>query len=301
MQMIQAATAIANDGKMMKPYVVEKTVNPNTGEVSKTKPEVSGQPISSESAENVKDILETVITEEKGTGNKYYQLDGYSVAGKTGTAQIASSSGGYMQGRENYIFSFLGMAPKEDPKLVMYVVVDKPKLKLDENGAEPVSKIFKPVMKSSLQYLNIEPEKQKEAVITDLPDLTKMDREKGSVYLKERGLEPAFIGLGKKIIAQSPNEGETVIEGEKVILRTEGKITIPNMTGWSKRDVLKVAQLAELKINMVGNGYAVKQNLKPKSAIKPGDHLVVNFETQKEILNRKKKKKTEPEESPPLN
>lgn len=82
MQMIQAASAIANDGKMMKPYVVDKIVDPATGDVTETKPEVSGQPLSPKSAKEVRDILETVITSDNGTGNQFYQLDGYSVAGK---------------------------------------------------------------------------------------------------------------------------------------------------------------------------------------------------------------------------
>ncbi|GIN19032.1 penicillin-binding protein [Siminovitchia fordii] len=300
MQMIQAASAIANDGKMMKPYVVDKIVDPATGEVTETKPEMSGQPLSSKSAKEVRDILETVITSDNGTGNQFYQLDGYSVAGKTGTAQIPAQGGGYLQGRENYIFSFLGMAPKENPKLLMYVVVERPKLDLDQNGALPVSEIFKPVMKSSLQYLNIEPEKKEEAVITKLPDLTDKSPQKSSELLKEKGLVPVLIGSGEKVLSQSPKHGDTVIEGEKVIIKTDGKLSIPDMAGWSKRDVLKVAKLAELKVNMVGTGYLTKQNIKPKSQVSAGDHLVVNFEPQEEILDKKKSKNDKSNAEAPL-
>lgn len=301
MQMIQAASAIANDGKMMKPYVVDKIVDPANGEVTETKPEVSGQPLSSKNAKEVRDILETVITSKIGTGNQYYKLDGYSVAGKTGTAQIAAPGGGYLQGRENYIFSFLGMAPKDDPKLIMFVSVEKPKLDLDENGAMPVAEIFKPVMKSSLQYLNIEPEKKKKAEITEIPDLAEMNVQEASQYLSERGLEPVLIGSGGKVLSHSPKKGETVIEGERVIIKTDGKISIPDMMGWSKRDVLKVAKLAELKVNMVGNGYLTKQNIKPKSNVSPGEQLVVNFATQTEILEKNKSKKDNTDEEAPLN
>ncbi|RST75400.1 penicillin-binding protein [Siminovitchia acidinfaciens] len=300
MQMIQAASAIANDGKMMKPYVVKKITDPASGEVTETKPEVSGQPLSPKSAKKVRDILETVITSDIGTGNQFYQLDGYSVAGKTGTAQIAAPGGGYLQGRENYIFSFLGMAPKDDPKLLMYVVVEKPKLELDENGAMPVSEIFKPVMKSSLQYLNIEPEEQKDAVITEIPDLTEMSVQKATQYLTDRGLKPILLGSGKQIVSYSPTQGEKLIEGEKVIIRTDGNLSVPNMKGWSKRDVLKVAKLAELKINMVGSGYVMKQNIKPKSRVSAGDQLVVNFAPQTEIIEKNKAKKTKSDEEPPL-
>ncbi|MFD1705793.1 penicillin-binding protein [Siminovitchia sediminis] len=301
MQMIQAATAIANDGKMMQPYVVDKIIDPASGEVTKTKPQVSGQPISPDTAIKVRDILETVITSEHGTGRQFYQLDGYSVAGKTGTAQIASPGGGYLTGRENHIFSFLGMAPKEDPELLMYVVVEKPKLEMDENGALPVSEIFKPVMQSSLQYLNIEPQKMEETRVTELPDLTKMTVQEAKDYLKEKGLSPVVIGNGDKVTDQSPKRKETVMEGEKVVIRTNGKLSMPNVTGWSKRDVLKVANLAELQINMVGTGYATKQNIKPNAPITPGEQLVVNFATQTEILEQQKAKKEVTDTEAPLN
>ncbi len=300
MQMIQAASAIANDGKMMKPYVVDKIVDTTTGDITETKPEVSGKPLSPKSAKEVRDILETVITAENGTGNQFYQLDGYSVAGKTGTAQIAAPNGGYLQGRGNYIFSFLGMAPKDDPKLVMYVVVEKPKLKQDENGALPVSEIFKPVMKSSLQYLNIEPEKKEETVITELPKLTDMNVQEATELLKKKDLKPVLIGNGKQILSHSPKQGDRVIKGEKVVIQTDGDLSIPDLTGWSKRDVLKVAKLAELKINMVGDGYLIKQNIKPNSKVSAGDHLVANFATQAEMIENKKSEKEKSQEEAPL-
>ena len=88
-QQIQGASAIANDGKMMRPYVIKSVSNQDTGKVLKsTKPKVAGTPISAEAAKQVREYLGTVITAEHGTGQKY-ALDGYEVAGKTGTAQIA--------------------------------------------------------------------------------------------------------------------------------------------------------------------------------------------------------------------
>ncbi|KDE48456.1 hypothetical protein DI43_04270 [Geobacillus sp. CAMR12739] len=103
-QQIQAATAIANDGKMMKPYVIEKVVDPDSGKVVLDHgPTVVGEPITAETARKVRAILETVVTSEHGTGRPY-QINGYRVAGKTGTAQIPSASGGYLTGRENYSF-----------------------------------------------------------------------------------------------------------------------------------------------------------------------------------------------------
>src|SRR5699024_11669484 len=158
-QQMKAASAIANDGKMVKPYVISKKVDSATGETIKEKsPEVTSKPISKETSDQVMDLLGTVVSSENGTG-KDYKLDDYSVAGKTGTAQI-TEDGKYLTGHGNYTYSFLGMAPREDPQLMMYVSVKQPDLEATENGSAPVSFIFKNVMENSLHYLNIEPDKE---------------------------------------------------------------------------------------------------------------------------------------------
>lgn len=304
MQMVQAMTAIANDGRMMKPYVVEKIENPNDGTSKETKPEIVGQPISKETAKEVSSILETVLTSEHGTGGRY-KIAGYKVAGKTGTAQIPDPKGGYLTGYDDYVFSFLGMAPADDPKLIMYVVVDQPNLKEDENGnlengSVPVSMIFNPVMKSSLEYLNIQPEEIPDTNIANLPDFSKMKKDDAIEYIKEKSLVPIIIGDGDKIIDQLPNSGASLIEGEKIFIKTDGNLTLPNMTGWSKRDVLYAAQLANVNVNVVGDGFASKQNIKPDSPVNEGDHLVVNFETPRQKIDREKSAKNKEDDDKPL-
>lgn len=283
LQMVQAMTAIGNDGKMMKPYVVEKIVDANGEKVKQTKPKVVGEPISSETAKEVREILETVITAPKGTGHLYH-IDGYEVAGKTGTSQLSSPTGGYLTGRNNYLFSFIGLAPVDDPQLIVYVAVEKPQLGQADVGGVPVSMIFNPVMKNSLQYLNIEPEKNDESKIIQLADLSDMTVKEAEKYLKDNRLVPIKLGKGTKVVGQTPRKAMSLIEGEKVVIKTDGELTIPNMIGWSKRDVLKVATLSGLKVNMVGDGYVVKQNVKPNSPVNEGDLLVVNFATPKELL-----------------
>lgn len=288
MQMIQAMTAIANDGKMMKPYIVDKVVDLDDKSTKKTKPKVVSNPISKQTATEVRDVLETVVTGEHGTG-KMYRIDGYSVAGKTGTAQIPNpDGGGYLKGNNNYIFSFLGMAPKDDPKLIMYVAVDRPQLEAGEKGSTPVSMIFNPVMKSSLQYLNIEPEKIEEAKISKVPDLTGHSLDEAVKKIENAGFKPAIVGNGKEVQKQLPEKGTVLVEGEQIVLKTDGQLTVPDMIGWSKRDVLKVAKIADLPLNMVGNGYVETQNLKPHTPLHNKEPLVVNF-IDPEALNAKQK------------
>ncbi len=160
---MQAATAVANNGKMLKPYIIKEIKDAESGEtISKGVSEVVGQPISSETAKKTLKILETVVTSKVGTGYNRYNLDGYTVAGKTGTAQIPDpETGRYLTGRENYVFSFLGMAPADNPELMMYVSVKQPELEDDEPDSAPSSFIFRNVMENSLRYLNIDADKEK--------------------------------------------------------------------------------------------------------------------------------------------
>ncbi len=297
-QQMQAATAVAGDGSMKKPHVISKVVDPNSGKtVQKTSPENVGTPISDATAKEVRNILETVVSSENGTGYGRFNIDGYEVAGKTGTAQIPNpEGGGYLTGHSNYVFSFLGMAPADDPELVMYVAVQQPDIDESTNGAEPVAEIFKPVMQSSLQYLNIEPTEQPKAKSSQAPDLIGMHVKEAEKKLTEQDLEPVIIGDGKTVEGQFPGQTSSMLEGEKVILKTNGKTIVPDMTGWSLRDVLKFTKAANLKLNTVGNGYVMKQNLSSGSVLAEGDYLIVEFETPLEQYEREKMAKEQVEE-----
>ncbi|WHZ04750.1 penicillin-binding protein [Neobacillus sp. YX16] len=297
-QQIQAATAIANKGKMMKPHVVDKIVNHDTGKVIRdTTPEVVGTPISAETAKEVLDILETVVTnEETGTGNRY-QIDGYSVAGKTGTASIPDPKGGYLGGQEDYIFSFLGMAPADNPKLIVYVAVQQPEIEHYSMGSIPVSMVFNPVMKNSLQYLNIQPSQQEKASTTKLGEFEGQAVTETIKKLEEQELEVVVLGKGTKVTGQLPAAGTNVLEGEKIILQTDGELNVPDFSGWSLRDVMKVAKISGVKLNSTGSGYVVKQSLKEGALLRKGDFLIVDLKTPEDILKLEEENKEVDENS----
>lgn len=279
-QQMKAATAIANDGKMMKPYVIKKIVDSNTRKTIEEKsPEVIGQPISKETANHVKELLGTVVTGEGGTG-KNFKLDDYSVAGKTGTAEyINPETGNYMSGHGNYMYSFLGMAPKDDPKLLMYVSVKQPELD-HEAGSVPVSFIFKNVMKNGLHYLNIDPDKEatEQASIVKIPELIGKNTKDAKNQLSKLGLKHIMvIGNGDEIVNASAQNGEDMLSNNRILLITN-KATMPDIKGWSMRDVYKLADLIGLKVETMGNGYVVKQSIKKGTAIKESDYLGVELE-----------------------
>ncbi|MFT4416122.1 penicillin-binding protein [Fredinandcohnia humi] len=281
-QQVQAATAIANGGKMMKPYVIDKVVDPDTDKVViDHKPELAGNPVSAETSKKVLDLLGKVVTD--GTG-KLYNLEGYHVAGKTGTAEIPSPQGGYLYGRGNYFYSFLGMAPKDDPKLIVYIAVKQPKLKDTEYGPEPVSLVFNHVMKNSLQYLNIQPitqesDNNKEVKVElEAPSFIDSSIAEVQAIAEKNKLKTVIVGNGKNVINQDPTQGEKVMPGEHFLLITDNELTLPDLTGWSLRDVMRLAELIDIDVSYKGNGFVVEQSLAAGSIMKNGSKVTVTLE-----------------------
>ncbi|MFY4773771.1 penicillin-binding protein [Metabacillus sp. RGM 3146] len=290
-QQIQAASAIANNGTMMKPYMIDRIVQPDSGKVIKeNKPVVAGKPVSAETSKKVRELLYKVVNSKIGTGRPY-QIPGYDIAGKTGTAQVAGPNGKYLHGKENYLFSFMGMAPANDPKLLVYVGVQQPKLKPTEAGSMPVSDVFKTVMKNSLQYLQIrpdqEPKEKREVTKKDLGEPFKSyigeDLKAAKEEIQPKGLNPIVLGTGSKITAQYPVEGTVVTPNERVILQTNGELRMPDLTGWSKRDVLKLADHLNLRLSAEGNGFVTSQSIPKGSIIKRDFLLNVTFMSQSEM------------------
>lgn len=123
LQMVQAYSAIANGGKMVKPHIIDRIENPDGSDYEVTPIETSGTPISESVATQVKDMMEKEVSEGGGTNAR---IPGYHMAGKTGTAQkLDDVHGGYLEGQ--YIASFCGFGPTEDPKAICLVVLDTPK------------------------------------------------------------------------------------------------------------------------------------------------------------------------------
>ncbi|TWT04720.1 penicillin-binding protein [Planomicrobium sp. CPCC 101079] len=278
-QLIQAASAIANDGVMMKPYIINQIKNPDTGEVTvKGEPAEAGQPISAETAKEVREILASTVTSEHGSAAGF-ALQDYTIAGKTGTAQIPGADGRYMTGRNNYLFSFLGMAPAEDPELLIYIGVQQPNLPANEYGSVPVSKIFTSVMENGLKHLNIEPEDVKTATSVALEDYSGRPSKEVAKELADKGLKVVLTGSASEVEAQYPSAGESVLENGTVILKTGGTAVLPDFTGWSKRELLAYQSLSGLSIEIAGQGFAVSQSLSKGAKVSPEDPVVIQLQT----------------------
>ena len=285
-QLIQAATAVANDGQMMQPYVIDKIVDTNTGKVTyNQEPVVKGEPISSDTAKQVREILASTVTSEEGTAQRY-QIEGYEVAGKTGTAQIPKESGvGYQSGTHSYIYSFLGMVPADDPQLVMYVAVKKPQMSRAIAGSQPVSEVFNSVMENSLKYLNINPDDTVAAEMVTMPNTVEQQLEAVQVELVNDGLQPIVIGEGGTIIDQYPKANTPLLKGSLVFLKTNGEITLPTFTGWSLRNMLVYKTMSGLPLEIVGEGYVYNQSASPNTIVIDSSPIVVKLRTPKESFN----------------
>lgn len=298
-QLVQAMTAIANDGKMMQPYVIDKIVDSNTGEVvQKEKPKVKDEPISKETAKQVREVLASTVTAEAGTA-KRFAIEGYEVAGKTGTAYIADSDGsGYLKGKNNYLYSFLGMAPADDPQLIVYVAVKRPKLELTEAGSEPVAKVFTSVMENSLKYLNINPEDVVEVQTESMNDYIGEDVEKVQAELTNKGLTPIIIGESGKITEQYPKEGLSIPKGSLIFLKTDGAITLPSFDNWSLRNVLVYKQMSGLRIEVAGDGFVTSQSVSPNTVIADDYPIVIQLKKPEEVYSAEDQKSEDEEELP---
>lgn len=280
MQLVKASTAVANNGKMMQPHIISKVVNPNTGKVVfKNKPQVAGTPISAASAKKVRQLLRMVVVGKYGTG-KEFAIPGYAVTGKTGTAQIPSPKGGYMKNK--YIHSFLGMAPEKNPQLIVYVAVDRPQVKTMFAGDIPVANIFKFTMEHSLQYLNVRPT-QKQSGTNKAQSITIGSYQGKSVaavkqQLEQKGLHVDVLGSGGTVVGQMPIQGEKVLPGSKILLKTNGSVKMPDLSGWSLNDVMKLAHLLDLQPQVDGTGFVSSQGIAPGTVLKKGQTLKVKLQ-----------------------
>lgn len=149
-QLITAYSAIANGGKLMKPYIVNKVIHED-GSQEITKPEVVSTPISPQTSATLRQMLVDVVD----LGFDKARVKGYSIAGKTGTAQIPDSHGGYEQG--TFIHDFLGFAPANDPKFVVLVKMDRPQG--ITFAADSLSPTFRDIAAYLLNYYNIPPDR----------------------------------------------------------------------------------------------------------------------------------------------
>src|SRR5690625_1167609 len=262
-QQLAAISAIANGGKLMQPYLVDQVLDTNTGEIiNRHEPQVVRQVISEETAYETTMYLEQVISEEGATGHGAY-LEDYRMAGKTGTAQKVVN-GKYS--KDEYVVSFIGFAPVENPQVALFISIDAPEIQGDYRLAGRVAApVFKEIMSKTLRYLGVSASKisSGEAIpeVVEVPDVVDQSHAAANNKLSILNLQTETLGAGDRILKQYPEPGESLVSGGTVYLLTRdaNDVELPDLTGKSMRDALQVCGLLNIACEIEGSGYVVQQ------------------------------------------
>ncbi|WP_069650157.1 stage V sporulation protein D [Caloranaerobacter ferrireducens] len=267
-QLITAISAVANGGNLMKPRIVKELVDSKGNVVHEFKPVVKRKVISKDTSKTLLSILETVVS--SGTGKKAY-VPGYRIGGKTGTAQKVIN-GRYAEGK--YIASFVAIAPVNDPKITVLVVIDEP-----SNGEYYGGRIAAPVagqvVKDILNYLDVEPQftedeqKDNNKKIVTVPEVRNLTIKEAANKLKKFGLdyntETLDIQKNALVIDQFPLPGTKVKKGSMIDLyvysrrKEDSKIVVPNLKGKTMEEVTELLNNLNLRFKFKGNGVAKSQ------------------------------------------
>lgn len=252
-QLASAVSAIANGGLLMRPYLVERILDDSGQDVQKIEPQILRRVVSAETAQQVSRMMETV-TGEGGTGTKA-AVEGYRVAGKTGTAQkVDPLTRTYSPTKR--IGSFVGFVPADKPKLTIAVIIDEPQgVKYGGVVAAPA---FHNIALNSLAYLKI---------------LPKAGPATPAQVAKAKAGQP---GPGSKP-AQTEAD-EAAVEGGALDVPSSGEAVMPDFRGMSMRRVLQVMEKQNINIRLIGSGRAMEQNPTPGQPIRGTGEVWIRFE-----------------------
>ena len=273
-QYIKALTTIANDGDLLKPYVIDKIVNANGEVVLQNERTVLDHVVSSDTIAYVKNLMWHTINDSDGAGHSY-GIKGFDLIGKTGTAQIAKENGkGYKTGASDVNRSVVLMFPKEDPKIIIYAVAK------NATKATKLASVTKEIVTNISKYYNIYGEETEKIESSQVKIDNYLNKDVNVVKkdLESKGLNVVVLGNGSKVIKQYPQAYSNLIKDDKVFLLTNGdKINMPDIAGYSKNDVKSLASILKLGLKMNGNGYAISQSIKKDDLLGEEKILEVEF------------------------
>ena len=275
-QQIKALTAISNNGVILNPYIVSKTVNSSTKEVTYKAAVKEGEKVAStETINKIKDLMYRVVNSDSSetTGSKY-KMDGYDLIGKTGTAQIANPrTGKYYDGKYDYITSFSGMYPKDDPKVILYVAFQR------SYNSNVLPQTVQTIVRDTAKYLGIfeeAPEINKEVTTYKLGSYKNKTTESVKQTLDALGASYVIFGDGNKVISQYPNKNSKVSTKDKVFIFTNGTITMPDLTNYSVKEADVVLSKLGIKHTINASGYIGYQSVSAGTVINSDTEVTLN-------------------------
>ena len=275
-QQIKALTAISNNGVILNPYIVSKTVNSSTKEVTYKAAVKEGEKVAStETINKIKDLMYRVVNSDSSetTGSKY-KMDGYDLIGKTGTAQIANPrTGKYYDGKYDYITSFSGMYPKDDPKVILYVAFQR------SYNSNVLPQTVQTIVRDTAKYLGIfeeVPEINKEVTTYKLGSYKNKTTESVKQTLDKAGATYVIFGDGNKVISQYPNKNSKVSTKDKVFIFTNGTVTMPDLTNYSVKEADIVLSKLGIKHTINASGYIGYQSVGVGTVINSDTEVTLN-------------------------
>ncbi len=281
-QMITAVCAVANDGMLMKPRIVKEITDSKSRVLKSFDSQMVKRVISKETANQMMDILESVVSNGSGGAAK---IEGYRVAGKTGTAQKVIN-GRYEPGF--YISSFVAIAPVEDPKLAVIVIVDEPRGGAIF-GSTVAGPVVRQIMSDSLRYMGIKPN----ILASDannikkiaIPEIRNMKYSDAIMALDAAGLSYSFdsnvqIDTSAIVMDTFPKTGENVPEGTSVMIYLKSiedeSMIMPDLTGKTFKEVESILKDMQLELAATGSG-KVKSQM-PSAGTKIYEKNMINVE-----------------------
>lgn len=284
-QQVQAITAFLNEGEMVRPQLISEIYNPNTNTIVKQfEREVVGNPITAETANQMRELMIGVVENPIGTGYVNYRLDVPS-GGKTGTAQVPGPNGGYLD--DSHIYSYIGFAPADDPEIIMFIAIKNPTPTRAEHlsGHPYAGEIYQFVMNNTLAYLGLtgaqmteEGTPLPEIERTEAPRLLNLSTDEAIASVEALGLIPVVIGNGDVVFEQSPASGTLIVVGDRVFIKTDIEDNLPNFTGWTRAQIHQYGRLLGLDMTINGQGFGARQTIRAGRLVRQGDSLSVTLE-----------------------
>lgn len=284
-QMVTAIASVGNGGKLMQPYIVKEITDSDGNVVESKTPIVKRQVVSEEITKKVIDAMEENAT--TGSAKNGY-VAGYKVAGKTGTSEKKIY---HNDGSQEYIASFCGFAPADDPQVCLLVYFDDP-VGDSYYGSAVAAPVFANIMSEVLPYLNVEAEYTEEEIAqmdTTAENYVGKSVSEAESLVSSGGFTPVVMGSGDTVISQVPTAQSRLPQQGTVVLYTDEEsmnddvVEVPDLTNMTVAQANSTAAMYNLNISVVGSnadgeGISYSQGIKAGSKVKSGTVISVNFE-----------------------
>ncbi len=294
LHMLQAFTAIMGDGNMIKPYFIDRIEDPyNHKTIYQHEKEIVREVISKEVAKKMQDLMRRVVTQELGTASGY-AVDNVEIIAKTGTGEIPLPTGGYDP--DNTLSSVIVGFPYHKPKYMIYYAMEAKYILNQHYINTPVTDLISKVAKITSAGFDRSNIQKGEGNIKSLkmPKVAGHSLEYSKEVLKDF-TNVVILGDGANVYKQYPEEGSILPSDSKIFLLTDlHRFKLPNLIGYSKKDVVNLWKLTDANFVISGSGVVSKQSLKPNSLIDNSSIIIVKLEEiNKEKIIEKEVEKNE--------